>query len=935
MGWQRRMAAQPGPLAASGVASNGDPVQVELYIDGTWVDITAYVMTRDGSERISITRGRRDEGATQAEHSTCSFQLNNRDGRFSHRNPNSPYYGKLGRNQPLRVSVPGPTGSKAYRFWGEISAWPQSWDTTGTDIWTDVEAAGIIRRLSQGSAPTRSVIYDAITHPSVSNLLAYWPCEDIADSTVIATAVTNGSDGTISGTPGLASVDRFGASDPLPDWTDATFTGGVARYDTPTATQVRFLLYLPPDGVDDGQVICTIRQDSAALRYWELYYGTGGTLALRALDGDGATLAGGVAASGDVRGKPLRVSVELQQNGADIDCAVRFINTVTGVSESATGTQNAATLARVTSIAICPAQVLGSATRGLTDGTAGHVTLQNEITAMTDLGESLDPSGETAGRRIARLCAEDGIAFDAVGDLDDTPAMGAQDKSKPVDLMRECELVDGGMLVENLARLGLGYRTRVSLYNQDAALTLSYPDGQLSEVPTPVDDDQLVRNRVTVTIGGISTVAELDDGPMSTEDPPAGIGVYGEDVTLNLLDTADGEDQAAWRLHLGTVDEARYPQISVNLAHPQFTGNPALRAAVLDLRQGDRMLVADPPSWLPPDDIDQLTLGFSETITWFEHRLTLTCAPASPYRVGTLDDNTGFRIDTDGSELYADIDTTSTSIDVIPSAGQTGHLWTTDTSETPWDILVGGETMTVTAVASKGHDAFGRTETNTWGTADSGQAWTEENGDASDRSVAGGVGILTLASSTTTIRRQLLLSDIRDCEMLVSISPGQVSTGNSLVPGLILRYADSGAYYRCRLHFRTDSGVYLVVLNSVTQIGDQVDTGLTYSANDVFWLRARVDGHRIRGRAWAATGAEPAEWHIDRTLTSNLVDSGMVGVTASSLSGLTNVNPTVSYDSFAVVDPQTFTVTRSVNGISKAHTAGTDVRLADPTILAL
>jgi hypothetical protein len=33
--------------------------------------------------------------------------------------------------------------------------------------------------------------------------------------------------------------------------------------------------------------------------------------------------------------------------------------------------------------------------------------------------------------------------------------------------------------------------------------------------------------------------------------------------------------------------------------------------------------------------------------------------------------------------------------------------------------------------------------------------------------------------------------------------------------------------------------------------------------------------------------------------------------------------------------PQTFTVTRSVNGVVKAHSAGADLSLTDPTYLAL
>ncbi|MFI1889810.1 hypothetical protein [Streptomyces jumonjinensis] len=696
MGWQRRMGTAAGPVGASGEQPTGRPVQVELWIAGTWVDITPYVMVRDDSGHISITRGRRDEGAV-AEQSMASFQLNNRDGRFSPRNPRSPYYGVLGRNQPLRISVPSATGGKAYRFWGEISSWPQRWDTTGTDVWIETEAAGIMRRLAQGAVPEHSVLWGAITDPvTVPGLVAYWPMEDPAGSLEIGSPLVSGSAAVMTGTPALAAHGGFGASDPLPTMTDATITGGVAKYEPVTVVQVRFLLAVPREGLANGKVLVQLGHPSLDLAFWELYYSTGGGIGLRPLNGDGALLGGQIDPFGDVRGRPVRVSVELQQNGSSITVAMRYINTVTGESVSATGSVGG-TLTRVRSVAVAPPSAFApSVLRGLPGTAVGHLTVQTVITPIDDLGERLEPSGETAGRRVQRLCAEQGIPFDAIGDLDTTPAMGGQSRAKPLDLMREAELADAGSLFEDLAVFGLGYRTRISLERQDPALVLSYPDGLLSEVPTPVDDDQLVRNKLTVTVDGVSQTAELTTGPMSTAPPPAGIGTYGDDVALNL-NTTDASallDQAGWRLHLGTVDEARYPQISINLAHPRIT--PQIREAALTVRPGDRIQITNPPPWLPPDTIDQIVLGTTETINHFEHRITYTCAPASPYTVGVLDDDA--RIDTDGTVLAAAVGTADTSLLLAPAPGQTG-LWTTDPADCPFALRVGGEVVTVTAIS--------------------------------------------------------------------------------------------------------------------------------------------------------------------------------------------------------------------------------------------
>ncbi|MEU9792876.1 hypothetical protein AB0E27_20000 [Streptomyces sparsogenes] len=737
MAWQRRMGAPAGPLGASGEASTGQPLQVELWVGGSWVDITSYVLTRDGSEKIAITRGQRDEGS-ETEQSTCRLQLNNRDGRFSPRNPNSPYYGLLGRNQPLRVSVPGPTGEKCYRFWGEVSSWPQRWDLSGTDVWVELEAAGIMRRLAQGAAPAHSVIYNAISAPQLTGLQAYWPCEDAVGSLRLASALTSGSAMTISGTPTLASYDGFAASDPLPDISSAALSGGVAKYPDPTATQVRFLIHVPVDGLADGQVLCAIDQiDAGPATFWELRYSaTSNSVGLWSFAADGTMLGIDLEHTLDIRGRHMRISIELQETGSTVARAVRITDLATMATYSVTDTQ-AASLTRVTRVQLGPSSrgaVGPFGTRGLPNTAVGHVTVQDVITPVDDLGVRLSPAGETAGRRIQRICTEQGIAFDWIGDLDDTMTMGGQSRLRPLELIQECSAADDGVLYESLAVSGLGYRTRTSLYNQGPALTLSYAGHQLSDVPTPVDDDQLTRNRVTVTRpNGGTAVQMLDTGPMSTQDPPAGIGVYGLDATLNLKDDNTLPDQAAWRLHLGTVDEARYPQISVNLAHPTFVTDPALRAAVLALRQGDRLVISDPPPWIP-DSISQLVLGLSETIDHFEHRITFTCAPESPYRVGYLDDAVYGRLDTEGSELYASAGPTDTSIVVTT---RSGPLWTTNPADMPFDVRVGGEVMTVTAITGVITDRFDRTVTSGWGTADTGDTWATTGGSASDYSVVG------------------------------------------------------------------------------------------------------------------------------------------------------------------------------------------------------
>jgi hypothetical protein len=568
----------------------------------------------------------------------------------------------------------------------------------------------------------------------------------------------------------------------------------------------------------------------------------------------------------------------------------------------------------------------------VTEAAVGHVTLQTSVTDIEDLGAAIDPAGEAAGRRIERLCGEDGIAFTAVGDLDDTVALGAQGKQNPLSLMQEAVLADGGLLFETRSNLGLGYRTRVSLHNQDPLLVLSYSGFTLAETPVPVDDDRQVQNVLTVTVAGVSATYEETDGPLGTE----AIGKYGETngLTLNLAstDTATLKDHAAWRVHLGTVDESRFPRISVNLAHPSIT--PDMKRAILALRLGDRIQITNPPSWLAPDTIDQLMLGIEETITHFEHRLTFVCAPASPYTVGVLD--TGdTRVDTDGSELRTAIGSSDTSFDVVPSAGQSG-LWTTDSAEVPFDVRVGGETMRVTAIGNYLTDTFARTSSNSWGTADTGQTYSTGGGTATDYQVTGGYGAHVVATVNAS-RRTYISSTVTDFDYYVDVTTSVTPTGNSLYGGPTGRYIDVDNLYMARIEFTTSNTLILNIRKRVGGTESQLGTYTlpdTYVAGTYYRVRFQAEGAVLRAKAWVATDVETPEWQVSVT-DGAISTTSFIGVRSISASGNTNVNPEVRYQNLRIVNPQTFTVTRSVNGVTKSHAAGADLRLATPTILSL
>lgn len=676
---------------------------VELSIGGTWTDITDYVYQRDS---INVTRGRADEASTVAP-STCAFTVNNIDGRFSPRNPLSPYYGQIGRNTPVRVSV-WRNGTQYFRFYGEVSAWPVQWDISGNDVYVQVTASGIQRRLSQGNSPLKSAVYRDMTTrvKATTAIKAYWPCEDAAGATSVASGLTTGSSMRVTGTPTFANYSDWFGSDPLPTMGTATFTGTVPAYTATNETAIRFFLNINTAVATGATQELIHFQTTGTANDWSLRVGDGGfvgiTVTAIASDGDTVTLANGDWAYNQNTAGPVMVTIQLTQSGANFTWQFQTTEIVDGalsstpmtILGSTSGTVNGYTIGRVTSV------IMGRQ-GGLTDINIGHISVANALDAYAQSGSSLEAwNDEDPAVRFTRLCTEEGIPNAITDDptfTDNNATMGSQHSAAIMDLLQQIPATDLGMLYEPRDQLALGYRTRLSLYNQTPALTLDYEAQELSGTLAPIDDDQSTVNDVTVTrTDGSSYHTELDTGALSVLAPPNGVGRYDTSVTVSLGSDAQLDDQAGWRLHLGTVDEARYPQVSIQLSSDAFTSNAALMAAALTLDVGDRLVITNAPAWLPPGDISVIVQGYAETFDPFLHSITLNCTPESTWQTGVLDDPILGRLDTDGSQLAAAASAADTSISVAVTAGP---LWTTDTNDLPFDIALGGEVMTVTAIS--------------------------------------------------------------------------------------------------------------------------------------------------------------------------------------------------------------------------------------------
>ncbi|MFF2331859.1 MULTISPECIES: hypothetical protein [unclassified Streptomyces] len=592
------------------------------------------------------------------------------------------------------VNAPARVSDREYRFRGDIAAWPARWDVSGEDRWVSVEAAGLLRRLRQGTKPLDSTLRRRI--PS-GNPVAYWPLEEGANAT---RAPASAPGIPAAGYSGLdwATADTLPGSNPLPKLKNpASLRAQVPASATP-GWHVECVYQLPTMPAAQTEIL-RVTVAGSAMRTAVVYASTAG-IRIEARDAADTVLAfflyTNPPAIADFTGVWNRLSIFTSDAGGgntNLTAAWRDITNSGGYWLSSTvyaGTQGS-----VTQIA----GTWGAATEGMGLGhLAAFAVPGTGLTAGVSIFESADDGfdGEQASARMLRLASEESatVALSYVKG-GTTQALGPQLPAPLLDLLEAAADTDLGILAEGVGDNRLTYRDRWTLYNQTPVLTLDYTaEGEIGPPFEPTEDDQKSRNDITVTRdGGSSGRAVLEDGALSVQAPPNGIGLYNEQFTLNLHEDEQAEPIAAWRLHMGTWDEARFPSVRLMLH-----AAPHLIPAYLKLRVGDRIRITNPPPELPPGPVDLIVQGWSEVLDQLSWDVNLVCTPAGPWTVGVVGDPVLGRIATDGTTLGTGVSSSATSLTLVSSPGPRWVDSATYPSRFPLDVLVGGELIRITSI---------------------------------------------------------------------------------------------------------------------------------------------------------------------------------------------------------------------------------------------
>lgn len=789
----------------------------------------------------------------------------------------------------------------------------------------EVTLSGILRRLGQGQSPLQSALRRAYQVPDGSSVAAYWPMEDLDGSTWFASALPDGSPMTVSGEVDFAAVDTLVGSAALPTLSATTSLNGAVAGTFGYDWSVEWFAFIPTPSspVEILQV-----NTSGTVQSWVVAV-DGAIIAVIGRGPLGTSLVSSSVASTLFYDRWVMLRLRVFQSGSSIYWTLEWYPVTHPASSGfSIGGSLAATLGAPTAVTISPGSSMAGAS-------TGHIKVIKGPASGAPSDAAVGWVGETAVARMDRLSTEQAVPFRIIGARDTSALVGAQNIATYLTLMDDAQDADGGILYEQRDAVGLVYRTRESLYNQPANLILDAHQQQIQNPFRPARDDQRLRNDVTVTRRGGSSTQVVDEPSVERR------GRYDEAVELNLYVDTQTADAAGWRLRQGTVPGMRYPQLTINLGPA-----PELIEEWLAMDTGSRAHVINLPPQHPTDTVRELVEGYSEPISPVTWMPEMSCSPASVWDVGQIDgegvdDAFLLRLDTDGSEVAVAVDTDDTTLRVAVTAGP---AWTADNAETPFDILVGGERMTVTDVAAEtGAAAFTGAGNGTTVSSVSHVAPSVVAPAIGDllicmwcSYVAPGTYTIPGTMSGGTLTSGVVSSARQATQTLAAAGATGTRTATYSVADRwssvsVVAHGDSGSPTVLEVISGMASGATLSLSTTVAAVeGDTLlllqawdwDPGNNMQAPDDTWSPV-ADSFPLsvlssRTRAWSRRVTDPGVQQVMADWAPGINDNhgrlyllrGVIGVT------------------------QAFTVVRSVNSVVRSHAPGTDVRLWFPPILA-
>jgi hypothetical protein len=655
-----------------------NPAILQLFVSGAFTDVPLLA-----SERIVITRGQDPDGAWPRP-AKIECTINNDTLAWDPSLPGSPLYGLAGRNTQMRIRIP----STVTRAWAEATTWepdatPEHVPGVRGRASVKLVGEGVLARLGLWSDPLRSPMYRTISTRTTS--IGHWSLEDDRDALTLDNSVSTGGSATFDGLTLAESDTPLGAEQSVKISAGSQMTGAFAAASTTAGWQMAFsmrLAALPPSAT--YVLMFRWKTSNGYSWFWDV---NNTTYRINVRDSDGTLLytANVGFGAGAEPNQWVTFRLRAEQIGGNVSAEYAWYAQGLGFAYGSSGTF---------------AGLVGALRQWWQEGNAttadGHFVHVFGVTGLTDdllsaTARSVFDGyrGERALDRFHRLMGELGIGHTQVGGSE-SEAMGPQRADTVLSLLREIVLTDDCLIYDaKLNQPELTIRGRRDMYALTAALTLNYP----ADVAIPfrkIIGSQAIRNRVTVkNASGGELTATQSSGPMSVLPPPAGVGEVkaGVDVSVNN-ESVQLPLRASWELAKGTLPRPRYTEITVDLLK-----NPGLAAAAKLVEPGDRINVIGKE----PDPIMLRCCGIVDAIEDVPWSITFQVDAYEPWDVGIWDD-AAFRWDARTSTLAVARDAVQTSWSV--TCTDIGDVWTTAAGSFPFDWMVAGERVRVTAMTA-------------------------------------------------------------------------------------------------------------------------------------------------------------------------------------------------------------------------------------------
>lgn len=580
------------------------------------------------------------------------------------------------------------------RIFGEIPEWPTTLKQSTALMTTKVQASGIMRRLNQGSKVIRSPLQRKYLDMSP---VIYWALDDGPDADFGGSTITAGAQ-SIFAITGLIELSKVagptGAPANLPQMAQNISASAVAlaahvTEETTSSYTIDLCIlashapsatswsYTPITWSDtNGNTFTLVMAGSAYAHYITAWGYTVSALNINAqINWD------------VVDGKWHHIRIEVELSGSTTTISLLLDDLY-----YATDSEAGFIASDITNVGI-----LNNLKAEIESASIGHIGIFTGVGLTTTYQAFLGYPAETISTRTTRLAAQDDIAI-IIADDGSSPLLGPQRTVAIMDMLVDVQSADLGVLTEARNAYALNMRTLNNLYDT-APVTLSHTLHHFSSGLRFTDDDALIWNSVTVQrYNGTKQVKQKLTGPLNIQPFPYGVGMYDRGAfTTHIAYDSDVLHVASWLVELNTRDEVRYTLIPINLARSALATNPTLCAQIAMLDVGDIITLTGLPSTISYNDVHCMIVGYTEKLTNFGWTIDFYTVPAGNYLTVGIYDDTDSRYAPTYSELATSINTTETTL----SISVTGIRWVRaadDATSLPFDIIIGGERMTVTAV---------------------------------------------------------------------------------------------------------------------------------------------------------------------------------------------------------------------------------------------